>query len=79
MPEYRLAIDPSGRAGCKGSCKQKIPKGAVRFGSDREAEHGVVTSWRRLPCMTKKVCQNATAACGTVDAIIGFAELGAAE
>ena len=37
MGRYILNVDPSGRAGCKGSaCKKeglKIPKGVVRFGS----------------------------------------------
>ena len=44
----------------KGACKQKIEKGALRFGScSTAAWDGEQTHFRKLTCMTKKVAQNA--------------------
>ena len=52
----------SGRAGCKGACKQKIEKGALRFGSCSVASwDGEQVHYRKLTCMTAKVAQNALA------------------
>jgi hypothetical protein len=48
MPSYILAIDPSGRATCKGRCKTKIEKGQVRFGSEATGGDYDVTYWRKL-------------------------------
>lgn len=60
---YSVALDPSGRAGCKGACKQKIPKGALRFGAVAEASwDGTQTYWRNITCVTKRVAENALVA-----------------
>jgi len=57
---YIIEHDKSGRASCKGACKQKIEKGALRFGScSTAAWDGEQTHFRKLTCMTKKVAQNA--------------------
>ena len=58
---YILAIDPSGRATCRGKCKTKIEKGVVRFGSIAVAREwdGDITFWRHLgqscSCTTSEV------------------------
>ena len=52
----------SGRATCKGACKQKIEKGVLRFGSCSEAAwDGEQTHYRNMKCITAKVAQNALA------------------
>mmetsp|Transcript_34056 Transcript_34056/g.85398 ORF Transcript_34056/g.85398 Transcript_34056/m.85398 type:complete len:157 (-) Transcript_34056:206-676(-) len=77
MPStYQLQIDLSGRAKCKGKCKQPIPKGELRFASIAEAAwDGGSAHWRRIGCLTQKVCQNAVAVYGDVASIPGFSEL----
>ena len=96
---YRLQIDPSGRASCRGACKEKIEKGrrnhsigtripparaappkclahharSLRFGSAPPLGSPYDSFfWRKLCCMTKRVCQNAMAAHGSIDNIPGF-------
>ena len=61
-PEPRSTHPQSGRAGCKGACKQKIEKGALRFGSVSTASwDGEQTHYRKMACVTAKVAQNALA------------------
>ena len=56
---YIVAIAPSGRASCK-TCKSKIEKGSLRFGSASTAAwDGETVYWRCLTCLTPKVAQNA--------------------
>ena len=52
----------SGRATCKGACKQKIEKGVLRFGScSTAAWDGEQTHFRNMACITLKVAQNVLA------------------
>ena len=77
MPHYSLSIAPTGRAGCKGACKEKIPQGAIRFASIGQGQwDGDVPYYRKLCCVTKKVAENALAVHGgDVSSIPGFSDL----
>lgn len=79
MSRYQIMLDPSGRAGCKGKCKQKIPKGALRFGSITASSmfEGDQAYWRRMECMTTKVCQNAIDKYGDLASVPGYDTLDA--
>ncbi|KAE8258226.1 hypothetical protein A4X13_0g1820 [Tilletia indica] len=62
---YRIEYAPSGRAGCKGpkGCKDsgeanKIPKGALRFGTVVEMAGHTSFMWRHFGCITDTICTN---------------------
>ena len=71
--QYRVMLDPSGRATCKGKCKEKIPKGELRFGAVSTGSwDGEMVLWRRLSCVTATVARNALNFHGEIADIPGF-------
>ena len=60
-------------------CKQKLPKGSVRFGSITPSSQfdGDQAYWRCMGCMTTKVCQNAVEKYGELASVPGYGELDA--
>ena len=70
---------PARPAACQ--CKQKIPKGALRFGSITQSGmfDGDQAYWRRMECMTTKVCQNAIDKYGDLASVPGYDTLDASK
>ena len=70
---------PARPAACQ--CKQKIPKGALRFGSITQSSmfDGDQAYWRRMECMTTKVCQNAIDKYGDLASVPGYDTLDASK
>ena len=73
---YSFSYAPTNRASCKGACKQKIEKDAIRMGtaSDGAGDYQMV-SYRNLGCVTKKQWDNMEAKIGDVANADGFAAL----
>ncbi|KAL1528223.1 hypothetical protein AB1Y20_009581 [Prymnesium parvum] len=73
---YSWSYAPTGRATCKGACKQSIAKGDVRFGtSSAGAGDFSVTSYRCLSCVTGRQFNNIASKLGSVENVEGFQEL----
>eukprot|EP00418_Pyrodinium_bahamense_P013355 CAMPEP_0179106480 /NCGR_PEP_ID=MMETSP0796-20121207/49512_1 /TAXON_ID=73915 /ORGANISM="Pyrodinium bahamense, Strain pbaha01" /LENGTH=145 /DNA_ID=CAMNT_0020804513 /DNA_START=44 /DNA_END=481 /DNA_ORIENTATION=+ len=68
---------PTGRAGCKGQCKEKIPKGAVRLGTELDVGGHTSMVYRRLACVTLKQITNMKEKYGSLEEVPGFADLSA--
>eukprot|EP00930_Biecheleria_cincta_P078059 TRINITY_DN65432_c0_g1_i1.p2 TRINITY_DN65432_c0_g1~~TRINITY_DN65432_c0_g1_i1.p2 ORF type:complete len:161 (+),score=53.67 TRINITY_DN65432_c0_g1_i1:52-534(+) len=66
---------PTNRAGCKGQCKQKIEKGAVRFGTEVDIGGHTNISYRNLKCVTAKQFANMNEKFGDLKSVPGFADL----
>ena len=72
---YAVKIAPTGRAGCKGKCKGKIAKGAVKFVSiSMRGDHPMEYA-RKIGCMTAAVVKNAVTRHGSIDNIPGMDHL----
>jgi len=76
MASYEFSYAPTNRAMCKGKCKEKIAKGAVRLGVSTEAGGHTMTQYRCLPCVTDKQIENICNAVGSLDQVNGFDGLG---
>ena len=65
-------LTPPRPAACQ--CKQKLPKGSVRFGSITQSSSfdGEQAYWRCMACMTTKVCQNAVEKYGDLASVPGY-------
>mmetsp|Transcript_26833 Transcript_26833/g.36197 ORF Transcript_26833/g.36197 Transcript_26833/m.36197 type:complete len:148 (-) Transcript_26833:153-596(-) len=63
---------PTNRATCKGSCKNKIEKGAVRLGSELDLGGHTSMVYRCLPCVTAKQIVNMREKHGSLEAVPGF-------
>jgi len=74
---YRIELARSNRSSCN-RCKNKIEKGALRFGSNIEGSSYDWTSWRHVQCVTAKQVANMDKA-GGINATAGIAELTTAQ
>lgn len=74
MP-YSWSYAPTARATCKGKCKEKIEKGALRFATSYDQ----MTSYRCLNCVTDKQVENVVNELGGLDAVEGFNDLNNAD
>lgn len=73
---YSWSYAPTNRAKCKGKCKGKIEKGALRFASSSDgAGDYQMTTYRLLSCVTKKQFDNMTAKAGSPENVPGFDSL----
>ena len=72
-------LTPPRPAACQ--CKQKLPKGSVRFGSITQSSSfdGEQAYWRCMGCMTTKVCQNAVEMHGDLASVPGYEALDASK
>lgn len=66
-----LEFAKTGRATCKGSCKEPIAAGQLRFGTQVEMQGHASFAWRCLGCVTKLQAKNALAV-EDLDSFIGF-------
>jgi Poly(ADP-ribose) polymerase and DNA-Ligase Zn-finger region len=57
MP-YRLEYASTGRAGCKGKCKEKLAKGRLRFGTEVTIVDHPSWQYRCLRCVTARQVSN---------------------
>jgi len=70
---YTWSYAPTDRAKCKGKCKEKIPKGEIRFGVSSEGFGDFeTTQYRCLACVTDKQIDNVIKAVGGLDKVAGF-------
>jgi len=76
---YSWSYAPTDRATCKGKCKEKIPKGSVRFATASDDGHHEMISYRCLACVTDLQIKNITAKVGGLDKVSGFDELKAVD
>ena len=75
---YSWSYAPTNRASCKGKCKEKIEKGAIRLGSAGEgAGDYTMVSYRCLGCVTARQFANMEAKVGPVETMDGFDALSA--
>jgi len=83
---YSWTYAPTDRAACKGQCKQKIPKGGLRFGYSNIGDEGDLqgTQFRCLDCVTDTQIKNVTLSTGIIkcadavgglDKVDGFSDL----
>mmetsp|Transcript_23511 Transcript_23511/g.36839 ORF Transcript_23511/g.36839 Transcript_23511/m.36839 type:complete len:696 (+) Transcript_23511:42-2129(+) len=77
---YGWSYAPTNRATCKGKCKQKIEKGAIRFStaSDDGAGHEMI-QYRNIECVTEVQIKNVIAKVGGLDKVSGFENLSKAD
>jgi len=78
MPDgipYTLECAKSGRARCKGQCKELIEKGALRLGSEIDMGGHMAVTWKCLPCLTAKVVMNIMSKVEAAEDIPGFTSL----
>jgi HEAT repeat protein len=73
---YSFSYAPTNRASCKGKCKEKIEKDAIRLGTatDGAGDYQMV-SYRCVPCITKKQFDNIAEKLGSVEDVPGFLTL----
>ena len=57
-PKRVVECAASGRAKCRGACKQPIAKGALRFGTRVDIHDTVSYMWRCLNCITPQQAGN---------------------
>lgn len=75
---YWWSLAPTGRAACRGKCRQNIPKDSVRFVTEVEIYHqqpGQATWYQCLSCVTPKMVANLEARFGSLEAMHGFGSL----
>ncbi|CAE7416412.1 PARP2 [Symbiodinium natans] len=72
MATYSWSYAPTNRATCKGKCKEKIAKGAVRLGVSSDDGHHTMVSYRCLDCVTDLQIKNIVTKVGAVDKVEGF-------
>lgn len=72
---YGWSYAPTNRATCKGKCKTKIEKGAIRFSTASDAGNHDMVSYRNLDCVTDKQIANVTEKLGGLDKVPGFDDL----
>lgn len=78
MSAYSWSYAPTNRATCKGKCKEKIAKGAVRLCTAADIPDGhSMQQYRCLDCVTDKQIANIIVKCGTLDKVEGFDDLSA--
>mmetsp|Transcript_63715 Transcript_63715/g.113045 ORF Transcript_63715/g.113045 Transcript_63715/m.113045 type:complete len:145 (+) Transcript_63715:77-511(+) len=75
MSKNSWSYAPTNRATCKGACKQKIEKGAIRLGTELDIGGNTSMVYRNLKCVTIKQIQNMKEKEGGLDKLEGFAEL----
>nr|QDO16507.1 poly [ADP-ribose] polymerase 2 [Crypthecodinium cohnii]USW07837.1 poly [ADP-ribose] polymerase 2 [Crypthecodinium cohnii] len=77
MSVYSWSYAPTNRATCKGSCKEKIDKGAIRLGVSSDESHMgySMTSFRCLKCVTAIQVKNMIAKCGSLEDVDGYQAL----
>lgn len=56
--ERLLEYSKSGRASCKGKCKESLEKGQLRFGTRTEIDGRTAYQFRCLGCITKQQAKN---------------------
>jgi hypothetical protein len=64
---YHVQIAPSNRAACKGKCRTKIAKGAVKFVSTSNRGDYPMAYGRKIACTTPLVLSKALKALGSLD------------
>mmetsp|Transcript_33218 Transcript_33218/g.71213 ORF Transcript_33218/g.71213 Transcript_33218/m.71213 type:complete len:578 (+) Transcript_33218:72-1805(+) len=81
MSTYTWSYAPTNRATCKGKCKEKIDKGAIRLGvsADDTAIGHPMASFRCLKCVTDIQVKNMIAKCGSLEAVDGYDSLEAVD
>ncbi|CAD6916743.1 unnamed protein product [Tilletia controversa] len=79
---YRVEYASTGRAGCKGpkGCKDsgeanKIPKGALRFGTVVDINGNTTFMWRHFGCITDTICGHLAEKVGEPADLDGYEDL----